>query len=107
MSTMTLYILLLSILIGACTCLPTITAGPRFKVYDPDKQSLFYVNDHTFILSTNWHIIGITHTNPADPSYEVNLAHATTSTNITRLNNSMNNNLIFMICFFINFTFLK
>eukprot|EP01084_Bolivina_argentea_P253285 425395_1 len=59
-----------------------IKAGPKFKVYDPDARSLFYMNDHTFILGTNWNIIGISHTNPADPSYEVNLAHATTNTTI-------------------------
>eukprot|EP01084_Bolivina_argentea_P256441 431762_1 len=61
-------------------------SGPPFKIYDPDVNSLFYINDHTFILGTKWHIIGITHTNPAEPAYEVNLGHAEST--LTTLKNS-------------------
>ncbi|MDP2439144.1 MAG: hypothetical protein Q8P67_25635 [archaeon] len=41
-------------------------------------QQFRYINDHTFVYGPEgrWHIIGITHTDPADPSEEVNLAHA-------------------------------
>ena len=67
----------------------SIDGGQRFKVYDPDKDSLFYVNDHTFILGTNWNIIGITHTNPADPSYEVNLAHSISNSTILYNNSNL------------------
>ena len=64
-----------------------VTVGEYFKIYDPDPESLFYINDHTFILDSTWHLAGITHTNPADPNYEVNLAHAITNTSIINSTN--------------------
>ena len=93
-----LFMWLLVILLDVCFVKSQdklITAEERFHVYDPDVSSLFYINDHTFIMSTDWHIIGITHTNPADPTFEVNLGHASTN-NITVLNtNNMNNPNLF------------
>lgn len=41
-------------------------------------MSDWYINDHTIIYGpgSTWHMIGITHSESADPGFEVNLAHA-------------------------------
>jgi arabinan endo-1,5-alpha-L-arabinosidase len=59
----------------------TVTAGPFVHVYDPSvgESSTWYINDHTVVRSVedgSWHMIGITHAEPADPLHEVDLAHA-------------------------------
>lgn len=51
-------------------------------VYDPSvgEPRPWYINDHTFIKNAKdgtWHLFGITHTNPADPTNEHVFAHAT------------------------------
>jgi beta-fructofuranosidase len=58
-----------------------VTAGPFERIYDPSvgETERWYVNDHTFVrdhLGT-WHLIGITHAEPANPFDEKHLAHAT------------------------------
>lgn len=76
-----------------------VTAGPFSLIYNVSygEPTQWYVNDHTIILGPGsaihisdsvspslttprldtWHLIGITHTEPQDPIFEVNLAHAT------------------------------
>ena len=58
-----------------------VSAGPKRRIYDPSvgSETKWYVNDHTFIVGPGgtWHLYGITHTEPADPTFEVNFAHAT------------------------------
>jgi beta-fructofuranosidase len=50
-------------------------------VYDPSvgEAERWYVNDHTFVRDREgtWHLIGITHPEPAAPFDEVHLCHAT------------------------------
>jgi arabinan endo-1,5-alpha-L-arabinosidase len=58
-----------------------VEAGPFERIYDPSvgESERWYVNDHTFVrdhLGT-WHLIGITHAEPANPFDEKHLAHAT------------------------------
>jgi beta-fructofuranosidase len=60
-------------------------AAGRFElIYDPSvgEDEAWYVNDHTFMRdrSGTWHLIGITHAEPAAPHEEVHLAHATAPT---------------------------
>ena len=60
----------------------------RFEQQPPTDGSSYwtwYVNDHTFVYGPDdaWHLFGITHTDPADPEYETNLAHAFTQPNIS------------------------
>jgi beta-fructofuranosidase len=58
-----------------------VQAGPFELVYDPSvgEDEAWYVNDHTFVRGDDgvWHLIGITHAEPAAPHDEVHLAHAT------------------------------
>lgn len=57
------------------------TVGDFRLVYDPSigEAERWYVNDHTFVRGADgtWHLVGITHTEPAAPFDEVHLAHAT------------------------------
>jgi arabinan endo-1,5-alpha-L-arabinosidase len=57
------------------------TAGEFRLVYDPSigEPEAWYVNDHTFVRDAGgtWHLVGITHAEPAAPFDEVHLAHAT------------------------------
>ncbi len=56
-------------------------AGEFRLVYDPSigEPAAWYVNDHTFVRDAGgtWHLVGITHAEPAAPFEEVHLAHAT------------------------------
>ena len=56
-------------------------AGEFRLVYDPSigEPEAWYVNDHTFVRDAGgtWHLVGITHPEPAAPFDEVHLAHAT------------------------------
>lgn len=56
-------------------------AGEFRLVYDPSigEPAAWYVNDHTFMRDAGgtWHLVGITHPEPAAPFDEVHLAHAT------------------------------
>jgi hypothetical protein len=59
-----------------------LVSARRFvRVYDPSADELksWYINDHTFIRDDagTWHLIGITHAEPADPLDEKHFAHAT------------------------------
>lgn len=58
-----------------------VQAGPFQLVYDPSvgEDEPWYVNDHTFVRGPDgtWHLIGITHPEPAAPHDELHLAHAT------------------------------
>jgi beta-fructofuranosidase len=58
-----------------------VTAGAFERIYDPSvgEEQQWYVNDHTFFhdRAGTWHLIGITHAEPAAPHQEVHLAHAT------------------------------
>lgn len=58
-----------------------VVAGAFTRIYDPSvgESEPWYVNDHTFIRDRDglWHLIGITHEEPAAPDGEVHLAHAT------------------------------
>lgn len=60
---------------------PHVTAGTFEQIYDPSvgEAEPWYVNDHTFVLdhTGTWHLIGITHAEPANPFDEKHLAHAT------------------------------
>ncbi len=51
------------------------------RVYDPSagESERWYINDHTFIRDRagTWHLVGITHAEPAAPFDELHLAHAT------------------------------
>ena len=55
--------------------------GDFQRVYDPSEgmPERWYINDHTFFRdgTGTWHLIGITHPEPAAPFDEVQLAHAT------------------------------
>ena len=57
-----------------------VTAGTFELVYDPSsgEDEQWYVNDHTFVRGRDgtWHLIGITHPEPAAPHEEIHLAHA-------------------------------
>jgi beta-xylosidase len=58
-----------------------VEAGEFTRVYDPSagKAEAWYINDHTFYRDRDgtWHLIGITHAEPAAPHDEKHLAHAT------------------------------
>lgn len=58
-----------------------ITAGRFRKIYDPSPSATdrWYINDHTIIRDDMglWHMIGITHPEPAAPFDEKFFAHAT------------------------------
>ena len=58
-----------------------VTAGDFELIYDPSvgEEERWYINDHTFIRQQTgtWHLIGITHAEPAFPKDEKHLAHAT------------------------------
>ena len=58
-----------------------VTAGEFKRIYDPSagEAEKWYINDHCFIADQagGWHLFGITHQEPASPSEEDNLAHAT------------------------------
>jgi arabinan endo-1,5-alpha-L-arabinosidase len=58
-----------------------VTAGPFERIHDPSvgEAERWYVNDHTFIRdhTGTWHLIGITHAEPANPFDELHLCHAT------------------------------
>ena len=58
--------------------------GAFEPVYDPSlgEPERWYINDHTFVRDHEgmWHLIGITHAEPAAPFDEVHLAHATAPT---------------------------
>ncbi len=60
-----------------------VSAGEFVRVYDPSEgeAQAWYVNDHTFVRDRpgSWHLIGITHPEPATPYDELHLAHATAS----------------------------
>ena len=59
----------------------TVSAGDFQLIYDPSvgEAEPWYINDHTFVLdhTGKWHLIGITHAEPANPLDELHLAHAT------------------------------
>jgi beta-fructofuranosidase len=59
----------------------TVSAGSFEHIYDPSvgETEPWYVNEHTFVLDHDgtWHLIGITHAEPANPFDEKHLAHAT------------------------------
>ncbi len=59
----------------------TVTAGRFRKIYDPSPSAAepWYINDHTLIRDEAglWHMIGITHREPAQPFDEKFFAHAT------------------------------
>jgi beta-fructofuranosidase len=57
-----------------------VEAGEFTRIYDPsDDDERWYINDHTIVRDADgtWHLIGITHREPADPHDETDLAHAT------------------------------
>jgi beta-fructofuranosidase len=58
-----------------------VSAGRFELIYDPSvgEDEPWYVNDHTFVRDRAgaWHLIGITHPEPAAPHQEIHLAHAT------------------------------
>lgn len=58
-----------------------VRAGEFVTVYDPSvgEAQQWYINDHTVFQGPDgtWHMIGITHAEPADPLDERHLAHAT------------------------------
>ena len=58
--------------------------GAFEQIYDPSvgEPERWYINDHTFIRDHEgtWHLIGITHAEPAAPFDERHLAHATAPT---------------------------
>jgi beta-fructofuranosidase len=58
-----------------------VTAGRFRKIYDPSigESEAWYINDHTLIQDASglWHMIGITHPEPAAPFDERVFAHAT------------------------------
>ena len=51
------------------------------RVFDPSvgEKEPWYINDHTFIRAGDgtWHLVGITHREPADPDHESFFLHAT------------------------------
>ena len=98
----------LLLVLGAAEAAGSITVnatGPWTHVYNPSLEEYhppppsttttdtlamnnatrwtWYINDHTFVMGPGgeWHLFGITHTDPADPEQEVNLAHAVGSGN--------------------------
>ena len=58
-----------------------VTAGAFRLIYDPSvgETEPWYINDHTFFRDHEgaWHLVGITHAEPAKPHDEKHLAHAT------------------------------
>ena len=62
-----------------------VAAGPFQKIYDPSagRDQPWYFNDHTIARDRAtgvWHLIGITHPEPADPLDETAFGHATART---------------------------
>jgi beta-fructofuranosidase len=60
--------------------MPQVAAGPFSPLYNPSTPSAeWYINDHCFIRDRQglWHMFGITHEEPANPTQEKDLAHAT------------------------------
>jgi beta-fructofuranosidase len=59
---------------------PEITVGQFRCIYDPSvgEEQRWYINDHTLVRAADggWHLIGITHPEPADPENERLFAHA-------------------------------
>lgn len=59
----------------------SVTAGEFELIYDPSvgEDERWYINDHTIVRDHRgtWHLIGITHAEPAQPFDELHLAHAT------------------------------
>jgi arabinan endo-1,5-alpha-L-arabinosidase len=59
----------------------SVGAGAFELIYDPSvgEDERWYINDHTIIRDRTglWHLIGITHAEPANPLDERQLAHAT------------------------------
>ena len=57
------------------------TVGDFVRVYDPSvgEAERWYMNDHTFVRdhTGTWHLVGITHAEPANPFDELHLGHAT------------------------------
>jgi beta-xylosidase len=60
---------------------PVPSIGAFHCIYDPSAGAAerWYINDHTIFRDRGgtWHLIGITHPEPAAPFDELNLAHAT------------------------------
>ncbi len=58
-----------------------VEAGPFKRIYDPSPspREAWYINDHTIYRGPDgrWHLVGITHAEPAAPLAEKTLAHAT------------------------------
>jgi arabinan endo-1,5-alpha-L-arabinosidase len=59
----------------------SVRAGAFWHIYDPSvgEDRPWYVNDHTFVYDPaggRWHLIGITHAEPANPTDEKLFAHA-------------------------------
>ncbi len=58
-----------------------VEAGEFERIYDPSvgERERWYINDHTFVRDAagTWHLIGITHAEPAAAHDERHLAHAT------------------------------
>lgn len=58
-----------------------VSDGAYRRIYDPSagEPERWYVNDHTFFRTRDglWHLVGITHAEPAAPFDELHLAHAT------------------------------
>jgi len=58
-----------------------LSVGEFQRIYDPSagEDERWYINDHTIVRdqSGTWHLVGITHPEPASPFDELDLAHAT------------------------------
>ena len=72
--------------ISDCSQIPSrragdLSVGEFERIYDPSagEDERWYVNDHTIVRdeSGTWHLIGITHPEPASPFDELDLGHAT------------------------------
>lgn len=63
---------------------PLVVAGTFRHVYDPSigEKNKWYINDHCFVHGPDeiWHLLGITHQEPANPMEERIFAHATAKT---------------------------
>ena len=59
----------------------SVAAGEFTRIYNPSigEAEAWYINDHTFFRDDvgTWHLVGITHAEPAFPHDEKHLAHAT------------------------------
>ena len=58
-----------------------LSVGEFERIYDPSagEDERWYINDHTIVrdASGTWHLVGITHPEPASPFDELDLGHAT------------------------------